>query len=459
MNQHNLNWKKSFAIIYAGQAFSIIGSSAVQFSILWWLTVETGSALTLTFAAIIGFLPQAIIGPFAGVLVDRYSRKKIMIIADGFVALSSAVLGIAFLLGTPSLGFVYVVLFFRALGATFHGPALQSAIPMLVPDDMLMKAGGWAQLVSAGSSMLGPAIGAGLTVIFPMQSIMLVDITGAVFAISALMFVKIPKLQVAVTEVHVWQDIKQGIRALRADSLLIQISIPVLLAYLLFTPLITLLPLLIYDHFQGTAWHNGLAQFLFAGGLLATSALIGVFGGFRKQFSMLAVSLLALGLFISACGLLPPGLFAAFAVFAFLSGCAGTCFYVPYMAYVQRTIPSELLGKVMALLISAMSFSTPIGLIVAGPVTELIGTNVWFLLSGMALVAVGIVCCIMIKSYEQRTGIVAGTDDLIHPSSAFNGGPLVADNAAVAAVEPAQEDSSSVECGEIMQILSEDMPK
>lgn len=415
MNELKQNWKKAFAIIYAGQAFSIIGSSAVQFSILWWLTVKTGSALTLTLAAIIGFLPQAIIGPFAGVVADRCSRKWIMIIADGFVAVSSAILGIGFLIGSPSVGFVYIILFFRALGSTFHGPALQSAIPMLVPDDMLMKAGGWAQLVSSGSSMLGPAIGAGLTVIFPMQSIMLVDIAGAIFAISALMFVKIPKLKPVLAEVHVWQDIKQGIQVLRSEKLLIQISIPVLLAYLIFMPLITLLPLLIYDHFQGTAWHNGLAQFLFAGGLLATSALIGVFGGLKKQFFMLSISLLALGVFISVCGILPPTLFAVFAIFAFLAGCAGTCFYVPYMAYVQRTIPGELLGKVMALLISAMSFSTPVGLIVAGPVTEIIGTNIWFLLSGIALFIVGIICCLVIKRYEKRTGIIAGTNTPIHP--------------------------------------------
>ena len=415
MNERYQHWKQSFAIIYTGQAFSIIGSSAVQFSILWWLTVQTGSALTLTIASIIGFLPQAIIGPFAGVVADRYSRKWIMILADGFVAISSAVLGIAFLFGTPSIGFVYLILFFRALGSTFHSPALQAAIPMLVPDDMLVKAGGWAQLVSSGSNMLGPVIGAGLTVIFPMQSIMLVDILGAVFAISALMFVKIPKLKEVSQEVHIWKDIMQGIQVLRSDRLLIQISIPVLLAYLLFMPLLTLLPLLIYDHFQGTAWHNGLAQFLFAGGLLATSLLIGVFGGLKKQFFMLAVSLVALGVFICGCGILPSSLFAVFAVFAFLAGCAGTCFYIPYMAYVQRTIPSELLGKVMALLISAMSFSTPIGLIVAGPLTEFIGTNIWFLLSGIALIIVGIACCIVIKNYEKKTGIIAGTDTPIHP--------------------------------------------
>jgi DHA3 family macrolide efflux protein-like MFS transporter len=407
---HNQSWKKSFGIIYSGQAFSIIGSSAVQFSILWWLTVQTGSALTLTIAAIIGFLPQAVIGPFAGVIVDRHSRKWIMILADGFVAVSSAVLGIAFLIGTPSIGFVYVILFLRAFGSTFHAPALQAAIPTFVPEEMLVKASGWSQLISSGGSMAGPVIGAGLTAIFPMQSIMLVDIIGAALAIFALTFVKIPKLQGIPEEVQVLQDIKQGIRALGSDKLLIRVSIPVLLAYLLLTPLITLLPLLVYDHFLGTAWHNGLAQFLFAAGMLATSALIGVFGGLKKQFFMLAISMIALGVCITVCGILPPSLFWVFAIFAFLSGCAGTCFYIPYMAYVQRTIPAEQLGKVMALMISAMSFSTPVGLVVAGPVTELIGTNIWYLISGLALVAIGICCYGIIRKFEHKTGIIAGTN-------------------------------------------------
>jgi DHA3 family macrolide efflux protein-like MFS transporter len=85
----NLNWRKSFFTIYIGQAFSLLSSSAVQFSIIWWITMETGSAMALTIASVIGLLPQAIIGLFAGVWIDRFNRKKIMIIADSAVALQA----------------------------------------------------------------------------------------------------------------------------------------------------------------------------------------------------------------------------------------------------------------------------------------------------------------------------------------------------------------------------------
>ncbi len=142
------NWKKQFAIIYTGQAFSILGSAAVQFAVIWWLTIQTGSAITLTIASVASFLPNMLIGPFAGVWIDRYNRRTVMIAADGLVALSSIVLGAAFvLLQTPPIWFIYIVYILRGLGNTFHGPAMQAAIPMFVPTDMLTKAGGWGNMI------------------------------------------------------------------------------------------------------------------------------------------------------------------------------------------------------------------------------------------------------------------------------------------------------------------------
>lgn len=67
-------WKKQSITIYAGQAFSLLGSSAVQFAVIWWLTIQTESAVTLTLASIVAFIPGMIIGPFAGVWIDRYNR-------------------------------------------------------------------------------------------------------------------------------------------------------------------------------------------------------------------------------------------------------------------------------------------------------------------------------------------------------------------------------------------------
>jgi len=154
------NWQKSFLTIYVGQAFSLLSSSAVQFSIIWWITVQTGSALALTTASIIGLLPQAVLGPFAGVVIDRYNRKTIMILADSAIAISSLLLSLSFFFGALSLVFIYFILFIRALGETFHKSAMQASIPQLVPVGELTKAGGLGQMIQSSCSMVGPMLGA-----------------------------------------------------------------------------------------------------------------------------------------------------------------------------------------------------------------------------------------------------------------------------------------------------------
>lgn len=400
MNREKQNWKKVFALIYTGQAFSIIGSAAVQFAIIWWLTVKTGSAITLTSASIVGFLPQALIGPFAGVWVDRYNRKTVMILADSLVALSSVVLGVAFLLKEPSVSFIYGILFIRALGSTFHAPALQASIPMLVSPEDLVKAGGFGQMINSGTSMAGPVIGAALMSVASIQSIMLVDIIGAALAIITLLFVKIPDIKGIKRELNFIEDMKQGIKAIGSNRPLRALTLPIILTTIAYVPLSSLFPLLIRVHFNGTAWHNGVTQFFFATGLLVSSLVIGVWGGLKKQFLMISLSLMFLGIVASIGGVLPSNLFIGFVGISFLIGFIGTFFSIPYMAYMQRSVEQEKLGKVMSLMMSIMSLATPVGLAISGPISELIGVNIWFEVSGVAIFFSGVLCYFMTRKYE-----------------------------------------------------------
>lgn len=280
------SWKKQFAIIYAGQAFSLVGSAAVQFAIIWQLTVQTESAITLTVAAIVGFIPNMVLGPFAGVWIDRCNRRTVMIAADGLVALSSVALGVAYLqTAMPPVWFVYVILFLRGLGSTFHTPAMQAAIPMLVPQDMLTKAGGWGSLISSLSNMLGPVLGAALMGMFSIAPIMLVDIFGAAFAIICLLFVRIPDIPQSAEKPRVLSDMRLGFRAVRENRPLMAVFFPMVLCNVLFMPLGALYPLLVRTHFGGGAFENSIVEFVFAGGLLVSSLAIGVWGRHETPFS------------------------------------------------------------------------------------------------------------------------------------------------------------------------------
>ena len=395
-------WKKQFAIIYAGQAFSLLGSAAVQFAVIWWLTVQTGSAMPLTVASIISFLPNLLLGPFAGVWIDRYNRGKVMIAADGLVALSSVILGAAFLImDIPPVWFIYTVLFLRGLGNTFHSPAIQSAIPLLVPAEMLTKAGGWGNLVSSISNMLGPVLGAALMGVFSIAAIMLVDISGAIFAIVCLLFVKIPDVPQSAEKPNFCEDFRQGISAMKKNKPLMAVLPSYLLATIIYMPLGALFPLFVYNYFGGNAWHNSVVEFVFASGLLVSSLIMGVWGGLRKRFLMISLAIGLQGTAILVSGALPQSGLWAFVVCAFFMAAAGTIFNVPYMAYIQESTPPEVMGKVFSLLMTAMTVAMPIGLLVAGPAVEAVGVDTWFFWSGVAMIGAAILCGVLTRKYDQ----------------------------------------------------------
>ena len=103
------DWKRVFTIIWAGQFVSILTSTIVGYAIVLWLSFETRSAEVLALGSVAAFLPQALIGPFAGVYVDRWDRKKTMIAADVFIALCTLILAVIFMLGKIEIWYIYYI--------------------------------------------------------------------------------------------------------------------------------------------------------------------------------------------------------------------------------------------------------------------------------------------------------------------------------------------------------------
>ncbi len=114
------NWKRDFFTIWGGQIFSILGSGLVQFALIWYLTKTTQSAVVLATASIVALLPQVLLGPFAGAIVDRGNRRWIMIAADGSIAAATLVLFALFFFGMIQPWHIYAVMFVRSLASSFH---------------------------------------------------------------------------------------------------------------------------------------------------------------------------------------------------------------------------------------------------------------------------------------------------------------------------------------------------
>jgi DHA3 family macrolide efflux protein-like MFS transporter len=100
-------WETSFFAIWGGQALSILGSQLVQFALIWYLTAQTGSATVLASASLAGTLPQVILGPFVGTLVDRWDRRWTMVLADSLITLATIVLAVLFALDGVAIWHIY----------------------------------------------------------------------------------------------------------------------------------------------------------------------------------------------------------------------------------------------------------------------------------------------------------------------------------------------------------------
>ena len=174
---------RPFYTLWVGQAFSLLGSQLVQFALIWWLTQQTGSATVLALASMVGLVPQVALGPFVGPLVDRWNRKRTMILADAVVALATLALAILFWLGIVEIWHVYVILFIRALGGTFHNPAMTASTSLIVPPEHLTRIQGINQMLNGGLNIISAPLGALLLQLLPIQGVLLIDLVTAFLAI------------------------------------------------------------------------------------------------------------------------------------------------------------------------------------------------------------------------------------------------------------------------------------
>src|SRR5690554_765761 len=207
----NSNWKRAFTIIWSGQFFSILSSSLVNFAIIIWLSLETGSAEMLAWAAIAALLPQTIIGPFTGALIDRWNRKRIMMLADSFIALCTLALAILFWFEIAHLWHIFGLLGLRSIGSAFHMPAMQASVPMLAPTEQLTRVAGINQVIASVSQIAGPALGAMLVTIWDIEYVILLDVVGALIAVTSLFFVQIPNPESdAESAKNILKEMKEG---------------------------------------------------------------------------------------------------------------------------------------------------------------------------------------------------------------------------------------------------------
>lgn len=396
-------WVRPFFTIWIGQALSLVGSRVGGFALVWWLTQETGgSATTLAMMSLVMMLPNVILGPFIGALVDRWDRRRVMLVADGLVALFSAWLAVLSWQGTLQVWHVFVMMVVRALGGYFHFSAMQASTSLMVPKSQLARVGGMNQTLRGAMDIITPPLGALLMETLPLHAIMGIDVVTAAFAIGPLFFVPIPQPERRATaELPVasgrpspiktlFSDVGEGFAYVWHWTGLFIVLLMATVLNMMANPAFSLSPVLVKNHFELGALELGWLNSAWGVGLITGGLLLSVWGGFRRKIDTSLVGLVGMGLGMFTVGIASPnGFWLAWGGMLF-AGFMNPIVNVPFMAILQSAVAPEIQGRVFAAVGSLSGVASLLGMAIAGPVSDEFGVSVWFVAAGAVSVLMGV---------------------------------------------------------------------
>ena len=379
------NWKRNFFTIWTGQAVSKFSSSVLQFAMIWYLTDTTESAAVVSFAVFLAFFPQAILGPISGVVIDRYNRKMIMILSDVLIALVGLAMAVAGFMGTLTTWMILLVLFLRTVGTAFHSPCMQAVTPQIVPEDQLTRCAGYSQALTSVSDIFSPAAAALLYQVWSLESIVMLDVFGALCACATLAIAWIPKLERKTErkQITMAQDIMEGFHVLRQNKGVFYLAMITGLYTIALMPVSALFPLMSMSYFGGTSTHASITEIVFSVGFMMGSVVLSAWGGTKNRVYTVFGSYMLMAGSLLVAGMLPTSGFWFFAVCSWLIGFSGPFYWGTYTPIIQTHFKGEYLGRVLTLTGCVRYLFGPLGLGIESILSEHFGINLWFTVAGI----------------------------------------------------------------------------
>jgi DHA3 family macrolide efflux protein-like MFS transporter len=224
-----------------------------------------------------------------------------------------------------------------------------------------------------------------------------IDVFTAMLAIIPLLFFQVPQPERADLQANaqgkssVWQDLLAGFRYVWSWPGLMMIGVMATVINFLLTPAFSLLPILVTKHFNGQAIQLATLESFSGVGFIVGGLVLSAWGGFKRRILTSLVGLIAMGLGCLAMGILPPSAFALAVVTMLYLGIMNPIVNGPLLAAVQAAVAPEMQGRVFTLINTLAAGMSPIGLIIAGPISDKLGVQTWFLIGGVVTGLMGII--------------------------------------------------------------------
>lgn len=383
---NNFNWKRSITRFLSAQTISLLGSSIVQYAIIWHITLTTSSGRMLTISTLCGFLPQIFISLFAGVWIDRYDRKRMIMLADSAIALSTLLLAAAFLTGHRSTWFLFAVLIIRSAGTGIQTPAVNAILPQIVPQEQLMRINGINSTLSSMMMFLSPAVSGAILSFAPLEAALLIDVVTAVIGVGITATVAVlPYEKKAGTQTSSLEEMKSGFFYLKENGLVKRLLLYQITILFLISPSAFLTPLMVSRTFGAEVWRLTASEMTYSLGMVLGGLLIASWGGFKKKMNTTLFAGAFYGLMMTGLGLAP--LFPVYLLCNTMIGITSPCYNAPVTVTIQEKVPREMHGRIFSFMQIATSCALPLGMTVFGPLADLLRVQ-WILLGSGIVVTV-----------------------------------------------------------------------
>ena len=385
------NWKRNITFFIAGQMISFVGSLLVQYAIFWYINLETESGTILTIAIIASFIPLLIFSPIAGVLADKMNRKILIVIADGTIALVTLITALLFSLGNIEIWMLIAVTAVRGIGQAIHGPAIGAAIPLMVPQDKLMRVQGIQTGIQSAFNVLGPIVAAILISWFSIGFLFYIDtVTAVIGVLTLLLFVTIPK---HVNEgkpktTNGVQDFVAGLQYVKTHQFLIPFFIYLFFVLILVSPVAFLSPLQVvrsFESFGDEVFRLTMVEVSFSLGMTIGALIVAWWGGFKNRIVTAGIAISVMGFGVLMLGIVSN--FYVYFAFMLMQGIVLPFYNTPMTVILQEQVDPAYMGRVTSISTMINSVAMPIGIALFGPLADIIDIE-WLMVGSGGLMLV-----------------------------------------------------------------------
>ncbi|WP_228479479.1 MFS transporter [Microbacterium atlanticum] len=394
-------WLRNVILFLSGQTVSLFGSMLVQYAVFWYLTITYQSGIVMMLAALFGFLPQAVVSIFGGVWADRHNRKYLIMGADAAIAASTLALALLMMTGYDAVWLIFATMAVRSAGAGIQMPAVSALIPQIAPTRNLIRVNGINGSIQSAMALLAPAAAGALYAWASAASggsaaslipIFFIDVATAVIGIGILAFIPVGTVRRA-ADAHTgyFADLVDGIRYIAHHAFVRWLLVVFAIIFLLTVAPSNLTPLMLVRSFPAGEAQDvvnlAVLEIAFSVGMMLGGILVASFFAKRSRIGMIVSSSLVFGALSIGLGL-SPNVWVFFG-FMFLVGLAVPFFSTPSMTLLQETVEPERQGRVFGFVGIVMAVAMPIGMVVFGPLADLVPIE-------MLLVAAGVLTFVVI---------------------------------------------------------------